>query len=111
MIPTVASRIVKGSNGIWGSQLMAAHPQISQSEAELMTKYILSLSDGASMGGGLPTNGSYTFDKHKTGDDGGEYILKCRQQLYAITPTITIYLMVQYRGNNISTVYMLYKFI
>ncbi len=72
-LATIAGRIVSGSQGIWGEQLMAAHPQLSQSEAELMVKYILSLSDEASLEKGLAASGKYVFNQHQP--DKGAYVL------------------------------------
>lgn len=75
IVPTLAQRIIKGSNGIWGEQLMSAHPQLGQSEAELMIKYILSLSEEAQVGKGLATSGFYIFDQHEVGNNSGAYVL------------------------------------
>lgn len=39
----IASKIITGGAGRWGSVQMTAHPELSQADAELMTKYVLSL--------------------------------------------------------------------
>jgi cytochrome c len=66
----LASKIVNGGGGVWGEQAMAAHPQISVTDATEMAKYILSLADEKKKG--QPLSGSYTPD-----DKGkpGTYIL------------------------------------
>lgn len=43
MVSHLASKIVKGGTGVWGQVPMVPHSGISQSDAELMVKYILSL--------------------------------------------------------------------
>ena len=55
---------------------MAAHPQLSESEAQQMAKYILSLADdAASLGDRLAHQGTYPLNKHKAGNLEGKYIL------------------------------------
>lgn len=39
----LANKIIKGGKGVWGEQAMNAHPQLTKSEAESMSEYILSL--------------------------------------------------------------------
>ncbi|WAC39151.1 c-type cytochrome [Pedobacter sp. SL55] len=42
-ITYLADKIIKGGSGVWGKIPMTPHPKISQSDAKLMAKYILSL--------------------------------------------------------------------
>lgn len=42
-IALLASKIIQGGSGNWGTVPMTPHPQISVDEAEAMAKYILSL--------------------------------------------------------------------
>ncbi|MEI8059295.1 MAG: c-type cytochrome [Ferruginibacter sp.] len=44
-INTLAEKVQKGGSGNWGAVPMAAHPNISKEDAELMVKYVLSLKD------------------------------------------------------------------
>jgi cytochrome c len=39
----LAGKIIKGGSGVWGKIPMTPHPKISQADAKLMAKYILSL--------------------------------------------------------------------
>jgi cytochrome c len=39
----LAGKIIKGGSGVWGEILMSAHADISQGDAEKMSRYILSL--------------------------------------------------------------------
>ncbi|MGF7215141.1 cytochrome c [Spirosoma lacussanchae] len=41
----LANKIIKGGGGVWGEQAMSAHPQLKDSEATEMVRYILSLAD------------------------------------------------------------------
>lgn len=42
-IAYLADKIIKGGSGVWGKIPMTPHPKISQNDAKLMSKYILSL--------------------------------------------------------------------
>ncbi len=70
----LAKKIISGGGGVWGDIAMAAHPQLSESEASQMAKYILSLS-GAAKPSGMATEGTYKLDKHSPGNTEGSYIL------------------------------------
>ncbi|PHN05950.1 ThuA domain-containing protein [Flavilitoribacter nigricans] len=72
--PYLANKIISGGGGVWGETVMAAHPQLSNSEAQQMARYILSLSGEDLQVGGLSTKGSYAFDRHKAGQTEGRYI-------------------------------------
>lgn len=45
IIAQLANKIIAGGGGVWGEQVMAAHPQISNADAREMVQYILSLGD------------------------------------------------------------------
>jgi cytochrome c len=38
----LASKIIEGGSGVWGSVPMAPHPQVSKEDAKKMVEYILS---------------------------------------------------------------------
>jgi len=42
-IKMLAEKVMKGGTGVWGQIPMAAHPNLSQDDAEAMVKYVLSL--------------------------------------------------------------------
>jgi len=72
----LATKIINGGAGVWGGTAMAAHPQLSTSEAQQMSKYILSLADGATdFATRLKPKGSYKFNQHQKGTAEGRYIL------------------------------------
>jgi cytochrome c len=43
IIPQLADKVIKGGTGVWGQVPMLPHPNVSQSDAEKMVKYILLL--------------------------------------------------------------------
>jgi len=43
VIDTLANKVIKGGSGNWGTVAMSPHPNLSQSDAQEMVKYILSL--------------------------------------------------------------------
>ena len=42
-VKLLAEKIMKGGSGVWGQVPMAAHPDLSQADAEKMARYVLSL--------------------------------------------------------------------
>ena len=74
-IDYLASKIINGGGGVWGEQAMAAHPQISQVDAEQMAAYILSLNDKKNKAG-LPLTSTYTFKEHLKTPMKGTYFIK-----------------------------------
>ncbi len=41
----LVDKVINGGGGVWGEQAMAAHPQLTREDAELMVRYVLSLSN------------------------------------------------------------------
>lgn len=70
----LAEKVIKGGGGVWGDVVMAAHPQLTNSEAEQMVKYMLSL-EGGTVSSGLPVKGTYTTNAHIGKGTEGSYIL------------------------------------
>lgn len=71
-IELLANKIINGGGGVWGEQAMAAHPQVSKSDARDMVDYILSLKDKKVT---EPTSGAYEPKAHK-GKKEGAYLLQ-----------------------------------
>jgi cytochrome c len=42
-VKMLAEKVMKGGTGVWGQIPMAAHPALSQDDAEAMVKYVLSM--------------------------------------------------------------------
>jgi cytochrome c len=65
-IDELSKKVISGGGGVWGEQVMAAHPQISKADAREMVIYILGLNDAKKAS--QPVKGSYvTSDKGKPG--------------------------------------------
>jgi len=73
----LVSNIIKGSSGIWGEQLMSAHPQLNIETVEKIVTYILSLKpDKDKIAKTLPLTGTLDFKDHlSTKSDEGIYVL------------------------------------
>lgn len=70
------SQVIKGSSGVWGETMMAAHPQLAVDEVGKIIDYILSLrATPADAVNSLPLRGSITFQEHLKKKAGGKYIL------------------------------------
>jgi cytochrome c len=65
-VPKLATKIIKGGSGVWGTTEMAAHPQINDVDASKMVEYILSLAD-AKAGKKLPLTGTVVAGKEQDG--------------------------------------------
>ncbi|MEM8898480.1 MAG: ThuA domain-containing protein [Bacteroidota bacterium] len=74
-IRTIAGKIINGGNGNWGEQAMAAHPQISQEEAEAMATYILKIDQKMEVES-LPAKGRLRLTDHRKDNSAGQYIFK-----------------------------------
>ena len=72
-ITLLATKIINGGGGVWGEQAMAAHPQISNSDAKDMADYILSLKD-KQVQTSLPVSGKYEPLAHMGKKDGAYLI-------------------------------------
>ena len=70
----LSEKILTGGGGVWGEQAMAAHPQLTDQEAERMVNYILSLIEETK--DLLPTSGSFVTDLHRDEETQGRYYLK-----------------------------------
>ena len=73
-ISMLAMKIIQGGNGNWGHSLMAAHPDLSTSDAESMVEYILSMKD-KNNSSSLPVAGTFLLDEHQSRTDKGIYAI------------------------------------
>jgi len=75
-ISNLSSKVIHGGGGVWGTHAMAAHPKLSQQQAETMVKYILSLSQKQATTSSIPFTGTYVT-KVPAGENGkGGYLLR-----------------------------------
>jgi cytochrome c len=70
----LSGKIIAGGGGVWGEQNMAAHPDLSEGDAEQMAEYILSLAGPAPYAESRPAKGLITLDKHKLNVPGRYYL-------------------------------------
>jgi len=89
-VNTLALKIIKGGNGVWGEHAMSAHPQLSKDDASEIVKYILTLND-AKPATNLPRQGTLTLKDHVGNNNEGRYILTASytDKGGAITPLTT----------------------
>lgn len=74
--PDIARKIIQGGTGVWGEHAMSAHPQLSEEDALLMVKYIMSMDEQTSAPVMHPLEGSFVT-KIPEGDNGkGSYLLR-----------------------------------
>lgn len=59
-LETLTKKVINGGGGVWGETAMAAHPQLSATDASEMVKYILNLSADGAAPASLPVKGNYT---------------------------------------------------
>lgn len=72
----LANKIINGGSGNWGEIAMAAHPDLSVTEAKQMADYILSLSElNEPKKSKYPPTGSYTSSAHIGSKTHGTYVL------------------------------------
>jgi len=71
----LADKIVNGGGGVWGENVMAAHPDLTEQNARLMSRYIMSIKETSVPINGLPTSGKYSFDKDPNKFPNGRYIM------------------------------------
>jgi len=72
----LVTKVIKGSNGVWGETMMSAHPQLSIEEVEKIISYILSLNqDKNSTEKELPIKGTIEFIDHIGDENEGTYVL------------------------------------
>ncbi|WP_231459676.1 PQQ-dependent sugar dehydrogenase [Pedobacter sp. Leaf132] len=59
----LASKVIKGSTGVWGEVPMPAHPSMKESEVKQIVEWVMSLSAKENKVASLPTKGSVTPPK------------------------------------------------
>ena len=78
-IDKLSMKIINGGSGSWGETAMAAHPQISKTDASEIVKYILNIA-GENITASLPTSGTFSA-KLPEGDKGeGVFIVRAAYQ-------------------------------
>jgi cytochrome c len=72
----LTKKVIAGGGGVWGDHVMAAHPQISQAEADIMVNYILNINEPKPTAS-LPTAGTFeTKSPKEQKGANGSYIVR-----------------------------------
>ncbi|MEA5458418.1 PQQ-dependent sugar dehydrogenase [Arcicella sp. LKC2W] len=74
-IENLSNKVIAGGGGVWGDHRMAAHPQISQAEANIIVEYILNINEPKTAKS-LPTKGNYDTKVPTGQKENGSYILR-----------------------------------
>ncbi len=74
-IENLSNKVIAGGGGVWGDHRMAAHPQISQAEANIIVDYILNINEPKTAKS-LPTKGSFATKIPDGQKENGSYILR-----------------------------------
>jgi cytochrome c len=75
-VHNLAAKVIAGGSGVWGEHAMAAHPNISQQDAETIVKYILSVAQKTNRTKNFTIKGAYV-GKIPAGENGkGGYLLR-----------------------------------
>ncbi len=61
-VQNLAAKVINGGEGVWGDHAMSAHPQLSNSQAEAMVSYILSVTENEIIPKSLPVSGTYNLN-------------------------------------------------
>lgn len=70
----LAGKIIAGGGGVWGERAMAAHPDVSESDAKQMAEFILSLAGPPPGKENRPPQGTIALDQHRPGIPGRYYL-------------------------------------
>jgi cytochrome c len=72
----LAKKVIEGGSGVWGEHAMSAHPQLSEKDAEILVKYVLSTGEKQAAVKALPLKGSFV-PTVPAGENGkGGYLLR-----------------------------------
>ncbi len=75
-VERLAQKVIEGGSGVWGEHAMAAHPTITQQEAETIVKYILAFTQKPAVEKQIPLQGSFV-PTVPVGENGlGGYLLR-----------------------------------
>jgi len=75
-VEKLTKKVISGGGGVWGETAMAAHPQLSATDASEMVKYILNITNEKPKVKSLPVKGTYVA-KVPSGDKGkGIFIVR-----------------------------------
>lgn len=59
-ISYLTQKVIRGGGGVWGEAVMSAHPNLPESDIQLMVQWVISLSNQSAIKKSLPQSGSIT---------------------------------------------------
>ncbi|RMG24264.1 MAG: carbohydrate-binding protein, partial [Bacteroidetes bacterium] len=71
----LVSKIIQGGSGVWGDNMMSAHPQLSRADVHQMVSYILQLNQAPATAHLLPAAGTIRLTDHIGKESTGKYVL------------------------------------
>ncbi|QHT67694.1 carbohydrate-binding protein [Rhodocytophaga rosea] len=71
----LARKVISGGNGVWGENMMSAHPQLSLDVTKEMVSYILTLADEKQAKESIEPVGSFTANQHQGKGEEGSYVI------------------------------------
>jgi cytochrome c len=75
-VKKLAAKVIAGGQGVWGDHAMAAHPQLSENDAEAMVRYILSFSEPEPVKKSAPVSGEFETKIPQLESGFGGYIIR-----------------------------------
>lgn len=74
-VARLTSKVIKGGGGVWGENVMSAHPQLPAGDVTEMVQYILTLAKEGEAKNSLDPQGSFTAEKHVGKGEEGSYVV------------------------------------
>ena len=75
-VEAIAKKILKGTQGNWGDQVMPAHPNVTQEEANKIVTWILENASGSDFNFFSGTSGAFRTRNAPNGEKTAVYVLK-----------------------------------
>jgi cytochrome c len=74
-INRLAKKVINGGGGVWGENVMSAHPQLSEADAKEMVGYVLSLANEKQQKVSMEPQGTFTANQHLGKGEEGSYVI------------------------------------
>lgn len=74
-VDRLAKKVINGGGGVWGENVMSAHPQLSEADAKEMVSYVLSLASEKAAKSSLDPQGTFTANQHLGKGEEGSYVI------------------------------------
>jgi cytochrome c len=74
-VDRLARKVINGGGGVWGENVMSAHPQLSEADAKEMVNYVLSLANEKQEKASMDPQGTFAANRHIGKGEEGSYII------------------------------------